>query len=98
MTERSMVRIMQSQMPGAIVATPRGTTQVVWQVRGTRWQAELSVRGTDKTNITRKPSKTDKHGHGKRKSTKEAKDSKPKPRKVNSQSTMVNLQSKLVKP
>ncbi|GJT68954.1 hypothetical protein Tco_1028240 [Tanacetum coccineum] len=40
-------------------------------------------RGTDKTNITRKPSKTGKHEHGNQKSTKEAKDSKPKPRKVN---------------
>ncbi|GJW90708.1 putative reverse transcriptase domain-containing protein [Tanacetum coccineum] len=42
---------------------------------------------TDKTKITRKPSKIGKHGHGKRKSTKEAKDSEAKPRKVNSQST-----------
>ncbi|GJW48721.1 hypothetical protein Tco_0080367 [Tanacetum coccineum] len=41
--------------------------------------------GTDKTNITRKPSKTSNHGHEERKSTKEAKDSKPKPRKVNLQ-------------
>ncbi|GJR21675.1 hypothetical protein Tco_0970202 [Tanacetum coccineum] len=39
--------------------------------------------GTDKTNITRKPSKTGKHEHGNQKSTKEAKDSKSKPRKVN---------------
>ncbi|GJZ58145.1 retrovirus-related pol polyprotein from transposon TNT 1-94 [Tanacetum coccineum] len=38
-----------------------------------------------------------KHGYRKQKSTKEAKDSKPKPRKVNSQSTMVKLQSKVVK-
>ncbi|GKC89376.1 hypothetical protein Tco_1150025 [Tanacetum coccineum] len=61
---------------------------------------------TDKTKITRKPSKTGKHGHGKRESTKEAKDSKPKPekvklqskvvkksKKVNSQSTSVNYRS-----
>ncbi|GJY90429.1 hypothetical protein Tco_0505625, partial [Tanacetum coccineum] len=41
---------------------------------------------TDKTNITRKPSKMGKHGHGKRKSTREAKDSKPKPEKVKLQS------------
>ncbi|GKD04130.1 hypothetical protein Tco_1179104 [Tanacetum coccineum] len=41
------------------------------------------VISTDKTNITRKPSKTGKHEHGNQKSTKEAKDSKPKPRKVN---------------
>ncbi|GJU92328.1 hypothetical protein Tco_1304751 [Tanacetum coccineum] len=33
---------------------------------------------TDKTKITRKPSKTGKHGHGKRKSTKEARDAKPR--------------------
>ncbi|GJW74185.1 hypothetical protein Tco_0133555 [Tanacetum coccineum] len=37
---------------------------------------------TDKTNITRKPSKTGKHEHGNQKSTKEAKDSKPKPREA----------------
>ncbi|GJV10005.1 hypothetical protein Tco_1351546 [Tanacetum coccineum] len=39
-------------------------------------------KGTDKTNITRKPSKTGKHEHGNQKSTKEAKDSKPKPREA----------------
>ncbi|GJU56227.1 hypothetical protein Tco_1229941 [Tanacetum coccineum] len=38
---------------------------------------------TDISKITRKPSKTGKHGHEERKSTKEAKDSKLKPRKVN---------------
>ncbi|GKB10795.1 hypothetical protein Tco_0844718, partial [Tanacetum coccineum] len=38
--------------------------------------------GMDKSKITRKPSKTGKHGHGKWKSTREAKDSKPKPEKV----------------
>ncbi|GKE90452.1 hypothetical protein Tco_1567927 [Tanacetum coccineum] len=53
--------------------------------------SQREVISTNKTKIIRKPSKTDKHRHGKRKSTKEAKDSKPKPRKV-------NLQSKLVKP
>ncbi|GJY38255.1 putative reverse transcriptase domain-containing protein [Tanacetum coccineum] len=37
---------------------------------------------TDISNITRKPSKTGKHGHEKRKSTKEARDAKPKPGKV----------------
>ncbi|GKB12413.1 hypothetical protein Tco_0846336, partial [Tanacetum coccineum] len=36
---------------------------------------------TDISKITRKPSKTGKHGHGERKSTKEAKDVKPKPGK-----------------
>ncbi|GKE67214.1 hypothetical protein Tco_1521375, partial [Tanacetum coccineum] len=36
---------------------------------------------TDISKITRKPSKTGKHEHGKRKSTREAKDSKPKLRK-----------------
>ncbi|GJZ50231.1 hypothetical protein Tco_0604421 [Tanacetum coccineum] len=39
---------------------------------------------TDISKITRKSSKTGKHEHGKRKSTKEAKDSEAKPRKVNS--------------
>ncbi|GJR54644.1 hypothetical protein Tco_1405165, partial [Tanacetum coccineum] len=36
---------------------------------------------TDISKITRKQSKTGKHGHGNQKSTKEAKDSKPKPEK-----------------
>ncbi|GJX98155.1 reverse transcriptase domain-containing protein [Tanacetum coccineum] len=38
--------------------------------------------GTDKTKITRNPSKTGKHGHEERKSTKEARDAKPKAGKV----------------
>ncbi|GJZ64343.1 reverse transcriptase domain-containing protein [Tanacetum coccineum] len=37
---------------------------------------------TDISKITRKPSKTGKHGHEERKSTKEARDAKPKPGKV----------------
>ncbi|GKB30448.1 retrovirus-related pol polyprotein from transposon TNT 1-94 [Tanacetum coccineum] len=37
---------------------------------------------TDISKITRKPPKTGKHGHEKRKSTKEARDAKPKPGKV----------------
>ncbi|GKD22479.1 hypothetical protein Tco_1224182, partial [Tanacetum coccineum] len=45
---------------------------------------------TDISKITRKPSKTGKHGYGKRKSTREAKDSKPKPEKVKLQSKKVN--------
>ncbi|GJU72795.1 reverse transcriptase domain-containing protein [Tanacetum coccineum] len=45
--------------------------------------ASVAIRGTDISKITRKPSKTGKHGHEERKSTKEAKDSKPKPRKLN---------------
>ncbi|GKC86547.1 hypothetical protein Tco_1147196 [Tanacetum coccineum] len=45
--------------------------------------------GTDISKITRKPPKTGKHGHEKRKSTREAKDSKPKPEKVKSQSKKV---------
>ncbi|GKE09277.1 hypothetical protein Tco_1412828 [Tanacetum coccineum] len=47
---------------------------------------------TDISKITRKSSKMGKHGHEKRKSTREAKDSKPKPRKVN---PWVNRQIKL---
>ncbi|GKF59639.1 hypothetical protein Tco_0176425, partial [Tanacetum coccineum] len=43
---------------------------------------------TDISKITRKPSKTGKHGHGKWKSTREDKDSKPKLKKVNFQSTL----------
>ncbi|GJV25897.1 reverse transcriptase domain-containing protein [Tanacetum coccineum] len=50
--------------------------------------------GTDISKITRKPSRTGKPGHENRKSTKEAKDAKPKPKKVNLQSkfgqTVVN--------
>ncbi|GJU07710.1 hypothetical protein Tco_1124140 [Tanacetum coccineum] len=46
--------------------------------------------GTDISKITRKPSKTGKHGHGKRKSTREAKDSKLKPKKVNFSQLWVN--------
>ncbi|GJS07926.1 hypothetical protein Tco_0364722 [Tanacetum coccineum] len=42
----------------------------------------FSFRSTDISKITRKPSKTGKHGHEKRKSTKEARDAKPKPGKV----------------
>ncbi|GKD71350.1 hypothetical protein Tco_1325440, partial [Tanacetum coccineum] len=38
---------------------------------------------TDISKITRNSPKMSKHGHEKRKSTKEAKDSKPKPREVN---------------
>ncbi|GKA72067.1 hypothetical protein Tco_0778283 [Tanacetum coccineum] len=48
----------------------------------------FSLEGTDISKITRKSSKTGKHGHEKRKSTREAKDSKPKPKKVNFQSTL----------
>ncbi|GJX45810.1 reverse transcriptase domain-containing protein [Tanacetum coccineum] len=50
---------------------------------------------TDKTNITRKPSKIGKHGHEKRKSTREAKDSKPKPEKVKLQSKVVKKSKKV---
>ncbi|GJY83972.1 hypothetical protein Tco_0497348 [Tanacetum coccineum] len=42
----------------------------------------VTVKCTDKTKITRKPSKTRKHGHEERKSTKEARDAKPKAGKV----------------
>ncbi|GJR46606.1 hypothetical protein Tco_1314709 [Tanacetum coccineum] len=52
---------------------------------------EFAIKGTNISKITRKQSKTSKHEHGKRKSTKEAKDSEAKPIKVNSQSTLVNL-------
>ncbi|GJT32674.1 hypothetical protein Tco_0923093 [Tanacetum coccineum] len=51
--------------------------------------------GTDKTKITRKPPKTGKHGHEKRKSTREAKDSKPKPEKVKLQSKVVKKSKKV---
>ncbi|GJZ03161.1 hypothetical protein Tco_0521122 [Tanacetum coccineum] len=48
-------------------------------------------RGTDISKITRKPSRTGKHGHEKRKSSIEAKDAKPKPEKVNLQSNWSNF-------
>ncbi|GKA33563.1 hypothetical protein Tco_0719992 [Tanacetum coccineum] len=47
-----------------------------------------SLLGTDISKIIRKPSRTGKHGHEKRKSSIEAKDAKPNPEKVNLQSTM----------
>ncbi|GJX52645.1 hypothetical protein Tco_0281014 [Tanacetum coccineum] len=63
--------------------------------------AALSIRertwatlGRDKTKITRKPSKTGKHGHGKRKSTKEARNSRPKSKSQSSQSTLGQLRVK----
>ncbi|GKD21109.1 hypothetical protein Tco_1222812, partial [Tanacetum coccineum] len=55
---------------------------------------------TDISKITRKQSKTGKHGHGNQKSTREAKDSKPKPEKVKLQSngqTSVKESQTLVK-
>ncbi|GKB08342.1 hypothetical protein Tco_0836626 [Tanacetum coccineum] len=48
-------------------------------------------QGTDISKITRKPSRTGKHGHEKRKSSIEAKDAKPKPEKVNLQSNWSNF-------
>ncbi|GJR48904.1 hypothetical protein Tco_1317007 [Tanacetum coccineum] len=74
------------------------------------FMGQVNQRCTDISKITRKQSKTGKHGHEKRKSTREAKDSKPKPekvklqskvvkksKKVNSQSTSVNYGSTKVK-
>ncbi|GJR30794.1 reverse transcriptase domain-containing protein [Tanacetum coccineum] len=43
---------------------------------------DLKTAGTDISKNTRKPSKTGKHGHKERKSTKEARDAKPKAGKV----------------
>ncbi|GJX09958.1 hypothetical protein Tco_0199817 [Tanacetum coccineum] len=50
-----------------------------------------SLISTDISKITRKPSRTGKHGHEKRKSSIEAKDAKPKPEKVNLQSNWSNF-------
>ncbi|GJR08334.1 hypothetical protein Tco_0790986 [Tanacetum coccineum] len=58
----------------------------------TRTVNAFATTGTDISKITRKQSKTGKHGHEKRKSTREAKDSEPKPEK------MVKPQSKKVNP
>ncbi|GKC84509.1 hypothetical protein Tco_1140226 [Tanacetum coccineum] len=44
--------------------------------------SKLSLISTDISKIARKPLKTGKHGHEKRKSSIEAKDAKPKPEKV----------------
>ncbi|GJW01336.1 hypothetical protein Tco_1556587 [Tanacetum coccineum] len=51
--------------------------------------------GTNISKITRKPSKTSKHGHEKRKSTREAKDSKPKLKrsKTSSQGILLVIQA-----
>ncbi|GJU53856.1 hypothetical protein Tco_1227570 [Tanacetum coccineum] len=57
----------------------RGTASVESQ-RVDRLQRGMAR--TDISNITRKPSKMGKHGHEERKSTKEARDAKPKPGKV----------------
>ncbi|GJZ10326.1 reverse transcriptase domain-containing protein [Tanacetum coccineum] len=65
-----------------------------------RNEGHVYKTGTDISKITRKPPKTGKHGHGKRKSTREAKDSKPKPEKVKLQSngqTSVKESQTLVK-
>ncbi|GJZ47961.1 hypothetical protein Tco_0601793 [Tanacetum coccineum] len=43
---------------------------------------EYEYQSMEISKITRKPSKTGKHGHGKWKSTREAKNSKPKAGKV----------------
>ncbi|GKA60852.1 reverse transcriptase domain-containing protein [Tanacetum coccineum] len=59
----------------------------------TAYHPQTDGQGTDISKITRKPSKTGKHGHEKRKSTREAKDSKPKPRKVNPWSILRSNQS-----
>ncbi|GJU37425.1 reverse transcriptase domain-containing protein [Tanacetum coccineum] len=54
-----------------------------------REESPFQGTSTDMSKITRKPSKTGKHEHGKRKSTREAKDSKPKSEKVKLQSKKV---------
>ncbi|GJZ38868.1 hypothetical protein Tco_0585431 [Tanacetum coccineum] len=53
----------------------------------------MSDKGTDISKITRKPSKTGKHGHEERKSTKEARDAKPKAGKVK-KSNLIKTSSK----
>ncbi|GKA38753.1 hypothetical protein Tco_0731304 [Tanacetum coccineum] len=76
--------------PGLDVATVDATLRgLMSREFGYKGERRGEILGTDISKITRKPSKTGKHGHGKRESTKEAKDSKPKPRKVNSQEKLV---------
>ncbi|GKD99609.1 hypothetical protein Tco_1387593 [Tanacetum coccineum] len=53
-----------------------------WGFLGVRTTFDID-KCTDISKITRKLSKTGKHGHEKRKSSIEAKDAKPKPEKVN---------------
>ncbi|GJW63452.1 hypothetical protein Tco_0115336 [Tanacetum coccineum] len=59
---------------------------------------DVVISGTDISKITRKPSRTGKHGHEKRKSSIEAKDAKPKPEKVNLQSNWSNFGQQEVTP
>ncbi|GJW33967.1 hypothetical protein Tco_0053999, partial [Tanacetum coccineum] len=59
--------------------------------------AQVIWMRTDISKITSKQLKTSKHGHGKRKSTREAKYSKAKPKKVNLQSTMSQQKVNYVK-
>ncbi|GJS59116.1 hypothetical protein Tco_0653900 [Tanacetum coccineum] len=66
---------------GEGVASKYDMSTIIRLVRSKQSSIPGYVLSTDKTKITRKPSKTGKHGHGERKSTKEAKDAKPKPGK-----------------
>ncbi|GKC94660.1 hypothetical protein Tco_1160102, partial [Tanacetum coccineum] len=72
----------------APVVTP--TQGILVYSRRPKATRSVGLISTDISKITRKSSKTGKHGHEKRKSTREAKDSKPKPRKVKPWSTKVN--------
>ncbi|GJT07277.1 reverse transcriptase domain-containing protein [Tanacetum coccineum] len=57
-------------------------TSCLYKEKKTKDEIYVGTRSMDKTKITRKPSKTGKHGHEERKSTKEARDAKPKAGKV----------------
>ncbi|GKC83674.1 hypothetical protein Tco_1139391, partial [Tanacetum coccineum] len=93
-TARYLLDLQEDTMSGVWGNIYRMDTQMTWmqcdyrEARAERRNAWcFDTTCTDISKITRKPSKTGKHEHGKRKSTKEAKDSEAKPRKVNSQST-----------
>ncbi|GJZ64115.1 hypothetical protein Tco_0620536 [Tanacetum coccineum] len=88
-SEAKATTSLQTQL---IVALGRIDTLEVNEPAHTNDPKDADSCSTDKTKITRKQSKTGKHGHEKRKSTREAKDSEPKPEK------MVKPQSKKVNP
>ncbi|GJY82167.1 reverse transcriptase domain-containing protein [Tanacetum coccineum] len=66
---------------------------MIYPISDSPWVSPIHC--TDISEITRNPSKKGKHGHEKRKSTRKAKDSKPKPEKVKLQSIVVKKSKKV---
>ncbi|GJV96594.1 reverse transcriptase domain-containing protein [Tanacetum coccineum] len=69
------------QTSGQVEVSNRGLKRILERTDCPDYE-DSRARGMDKSKITRKQSKTGKHEHEKRKSTKEARDAKPKPGKV----------------